>query len=75
MDKRTYFVLTNQDRRTVQAGEEVLITYGAYNNFHFLQHYGYCMEKNRFESFKFTLRFNPFDLQIENLIVDRHLPQ
>jgi hypothetical protein len=43
LDDSTYFVIYNMDRRTIEPGEQPVISYGGNNNQVLLQHYGFCL--------------------------------
>jgi hypothetical protein len=68
----THFVLVNQDRRTIQAGEQVFYCYGCRSNRYLMLNYGFCFQNNRYDSYQIFVKMEylPSDqyLTAENVI-------
>ena len=53
----TFFTLVNKNRKTVEKGDQVFISYGGNRTNKFLLlNYGFCFTGNRYDSYEFTVR-------------------
>ena len=61
----SYFCQINRNRRTMQAGEELYISYGRRTNKFLLLNYGFCFPGNRYDSYEVCLRRDASTEQVE----------
>ena len=55
MDKDVYFTLLNINRKPIESGSEVEISYGPRTNKDLLLHYGFCLKDNCHDYYQFTV--------------------
>ena len=54
----TWFVLVNNDRKTIQEGDQACYCYGNRSNNYLMSSYGFCFPDNRFDSYTFKILTN-----------------
>ena len=71
MKNQTYFVLINQMRKPMLAGEQAWNCYGERTNAFLLVNYGFCFQDNLNDSFKFMVRLDiDFNKRIVPAVMD-----
>ena len=55
-EKESYFCYVNQERRTIQKGEQAYYCYGCRSNKDLLTNYGFCFADNRYDSYSIMLK-------------------
>ena len=59
------------NRTPIAPGQEVSISYGFWTNSHLLMHYGFCIEDNEFESYKFYINLTSPTPSLDDIILDK----
>ena len=57
-EEETYFTMANYSRKPMKKGDQAFISYGCRTNYFLLQSYGFALEDNLQESFKFYVRLD-----------------
>ena len=58
LNSETYFCYINESRETMKAGSQAFFNYGCFSNKTLITQYGFCIENNKFESYKFDVRLD-----------------
>jgi len=58
LNSDTYFCYINESRETMKAGQQAFFKYGDHSNKTLLVQYGFCIENNLYESYKFDVRLD-----------------
>jgi hypothetical protein len=69
--ENTYFMMVNNDRRTLEAGEQIFYSYGRRNNAHLMLHYSFCFPNNKYDTYHLYVKKCKFLLQkpsVESII-------